>query len=263
MFAQGAALVVTMDKIVFEVVSYVYVFWAVVVFISLQFVNAPYGRYTRGGWGLQINGKLAWFLQEIPSILVPLYLLLITDSPRISHTPNRILLSCFIIHYLQRALIFPFLIRGGKPTPLVPFVLALVFCLANGYVQAGHLLYHAEFGDRSTFNPQFYLGLVMFFAGMFINIHSDHILRNLRKPGEKGYKIPQGGMFKYVSGANFFGEMCEWCGFAVACGTLPAYSFALFTVCNIGPRACQHHRYYLEKFEDYPKERKAVIPFLI
>ena len=32
----------------------------------------------------------------------------------------------------------------------------------------------------------------MFFVGMAINIHSDHILRNLRRPGESGYKIPKG-----------------------------------------------------------------------
>ncbi|MBK9799943.1 MAG: hypothetical protein IPP56_09605 [Bacteroidetes bacterium] len=24
-----------------------------------------------------------------------------------------------------------------------------------------------------------------------------------------------------------------------------------------------HHRWYLQKFEDYPKERNAVIPFII
>lgn len=50
-------------------------------------------------------------------------------------------------------------------------------------------------------------------------------------------------MFEYVSGANFLGEMVEWFGFAVANGTLPAIGFAFFTFCNIGPRACQHHRY--------------------
>ena len=49
-------------------------------------------------------------------------------------------------------------------------------------------------------------------------------------------------MFRYVSGANFFGETLEWSGFAVMCGTFPAFAFALFTACNIGPRACQHHR---------------------
>jgi 3-oxo-5-alpha-steroid 4-dehydrogenase 1 len=64
-------------------------------------------------------------------------------------------------------------------------------------------------------------------------------LRNLRKyPGDTEYYIPKGGMFKYVSGANFFGEIVEWSGFAMACGfSIPAVSFALSTAFNIAPRA--------------------------
>lgn len=49
-------------------------------------------------------------------------------------------------------------------------------------------------------------------------------------------------MFELVSGANFLGEMVEWCGYAVATWTLPAFAFAFFTVCSIGPRAYHHHR---------------------
>jgi 3-oxo-5-alpha-steroid 4-dehydrogenase 1 len=101
---------------------------------------------------------------------------------------------------------------------------------------------------------------------MAINWHSDGILRNLRKPGETGYKIPYGGMFNYVSGANFFGEIVEWTGFAMACGfSIPAVSFALSTAFNIAPRAVQHHKWYYEKFgAEYKKlNRKAVIPFII
>ena len=52
-------------------------------------------------------------------------------------------------------------------------------------------------------------------------------------------------MFTFVSGANFFGEIVEWSGFAVASGTLPAIAFALFTFCNIAPRAYHHHLSYL------------------
>ena len=58
-----------------------------------------------------------------------------------------------------------------------------------------------------------------FRAGMWINIQSDGILRNLRKPGETNYKIPKGGLFRYVSGANFLGEIAEWSGFAIAAGS--------------------------------------------
>ena len=52
-----------------------------------------------------------------------------------------------------------------------------------------------------------------------------------------------GGMFDYISGANFFGEILEWCGFAVASHSLPALAFAISSCCNLGPRSVHHHRY--------------------
>ena len=78
-----------------------------------------------------------------------------------------------------------------------------------------------------------------------------------------GYKIPRGGCFEYVSGANYFGEMLEWCGYAVAANSLPAAAFAFFTISNIGPRGWQHHLWYKEHFPGYPKHRRAVVPFLL
>ena len=70
-------------------------------------------------------------------------------------------------------------------------------------------------------------------------------------------------MFEYVSGANFFGEILEWAGFALAAGTPAALCFAATTALNIGPRAVQHHRWYLTKFKgEYPSERRALIPFI-
>uniref|UniRef100_A0A1I7XKG9 S5A_REDUCTASE domain-containing protein n=1 Tax=Heterorhabditis bacteriophora TaxID=37862 RepID=A0A1I7XKG9_HETBA len=88
----------------------------------------------------------------------------------------------------------------------------------------------------------YYTGVLVFSSGMFINVQSDSILRNLRKPKEMGYQIPRGGLFEFVSGANFFGEIVEWMGYALICRSLPAIAFALFTICNIGPRAIQHHK---------------------
>ena len=79
---------------------------------------------------------------------------------------------------------------------------------------------------------------------------------------ETGYKIPRGGAFELVSGANFFGEIVEWSGFALAAWSLPGLAFAIFTFANIGPRAASHHRWYLTKFPEYPRSRRAVIPFV-
>jgi len=121
----------------------------------------------------------------------------------------------------------------------------------------------------------------MWALGLFINMDSDAILRRLRKPGDTRYYIPRGGAFEYVSGANFLGEIIEWVGFAIAAYTpvhtvgsisrglaevllCPPVAFAIFTACNIGPRALEHHKNYLKRFPgEYPKGRKALIPFLL
>ncbi|KAF1481086.1 3-oxo-5-alpha-steroid 4-dehydrogenase 1, partial [Pygoscelis antarcticus] len=147
---------------------------------------------------------------------------------------------CFLVRC--RALIFPLLIREGKPTPFFTFVLALLFCVYNGYLQGRSLSNYAKYPSGWLKDPCFITGFIGWLMGMAINIHSDHILRNLRKPGETGYKIPRGGMFEYVSGANFFGEILEWFGFALACCTIESLAFALCTLFILGSRAKQHHQ---------------------
>jgi 3-oxo-5-alpha-steroid 4-dehydrogenase 1 len=87
----------------------------------------------------------------------------------------------------------------------------------------------------------------MFGVGMFINIQSDHILTHLRKPGETDNKIPTGGLFNYVTGTNFFGEILEWTGFALTSYSDAAAVFAAFSAIFLSTRAWHHHKYYLKK----------------
>ena len=122
------------------------------------------------------------------------------------------------------------------------------------------LVESAAYAPDYHYGPQFVFGTVLFLCGMLTNTRCDNILLNLRQPGDSSYKIPRGGLFELVSGANYTGEIMEWLGFTVAAGTLPAAAFAAYTFSNIAPRAHKHHLWYLEKFEDYPKGRKAVIP---
>ena len=115
-----------------------------------------------------------------------------------------------------------------------------------------------------TSSFRFVFGVAIFLVGFGVNFHSDSILRNLRKPGETGYKIPHGGAFELVSGAHYFGEIVEWLGFAIAVNHLSAYAFVIYSASNLIPRALSHHQWYQEKFkDDYPRNRKAVIPLLL
>ncbi|XP_070605172.1 3-oxo-5-alpha-steroid 4-dehydrogenase 1 [Erythrolamprus reginae] len=228
----------------------------------LHCAGAPYGRYASASYGYPLPGTLAWMVQEAPAFLFPVMLVLCSEGSRLSFWPNRFLLGLFLIHYFYRSFIFPFLIRGGKSIPFFVFVSAFIFCSYNGYLQGRSLTNYAEYSSNYLTELRFILGTAAWLGGLLINMHSDYILRNLRKPGETGYKIPRGGMFEYITGANFFGEIVEWCGFALACNTLESAVFAISTLMILGSRAYSHHQWYLNKFEDYPRSRKILIPFV-
>lgn len=239
---------------------------------ALTPARIPYGRYSGdhfwSGWlgfvtSLKLPARLGWFLQELPAFAVPLFLVLNVGGNYVGgFNPNILLLGMFLLHYFNRVFLYSLTIKGTA-TPLLPVLFAVFFCLMNGYVQGRYLTHFVSYDTSWFYDPRMILGQVLFLLGMAINIHSDAVLRGLRKPGEKGYKIPYGGMFEYVSGANYFGESLEWTGYAIACWNAPAAAFALWTALFLGGRAIQHHKYYLEKFEDYPKNRKAFIPFIL
>ncbi len=212
---------------------------------------------------VSMNGMLAWILQEAPVVVCCTYGFVFGGRPSLS-LPNRLILGFLLLHYSNRTFVFPLLIRGGKPTPVWVFLAAFFYCCWNGFMQTSWLAFVHIYPDDWIYDPRFIFGGLLAFLGMCINMHSDHILRNLRKPGETGYKIPRGGCFEWVSGANFLGEIMEWTGFAVAQWSLPGLAFALFTMSNIGPRGVQHHQNYIEKFDEYEKlGRKAIIPYLL
>lgn len=98
--------------------------------------------------------------------------------------------------------------------------------------------------------------------GFVINRAADRTLRSLRGPGETGYKIPQGGLYRWISCPNYLGEIVEWVGWAIATWSLPGLLFAVWTAANLIPRARAHHIWYHEQFNNYPVERRALIPGL-
>nr|XP_045007301.1 3-oxo-5-alpha-steroid 4-dehydrogenase 2 [Jaculus jaculus] len=223
---------------------------------------SPYGKYSNSlaPGTPSLPASAAWFLQELPSFMVPAGIFA-WQPHSLFGRPETVLLGLFCSHYFYRTFIYSLLTRG-RPFPAWILFRALVFCIGNGFLQAYYLIYCAEYPEEWYTDVRFSLGVFLFILGMGINVHSDYVLRQLRKPGEIIYKIPQGGLFTYVSGANFLGEIIEWIGYALASWCLPALAFAFFSLCFLGMRAFHHHRFYLKMFEDYPRSRKALVPFI-
>lgn len=106
-------------------------------------------------------------------------------------------------------------------------------------------------------------GMLLWGIGAAINIDSDYHLLHLRHTNGPGIHLPTAGLFDAVSGANLFGEVLEWVGYAIACQHVAAYSFALFTFCNLAPRALAHHRDYQNRFGALlPPTQRALIPYV-
>lgn len=211
-----------------------------------------------------INNKLAWILMELPSLSIMLFFLWTGTNSTSSFA--WILFACWIFHYVNRTFIYPLRIKPtDKKMPLVIMLNAVIFNLVNaglnGYFLA-ELADPEKYGSAWLSHPITIAGFLLFCTGLFINWRADHILINLRKPGEKGYHIPRGFLFTYVSSPNLLGEIIEWAGFALMAWNLPALTFAIWTFANLVPRAKNHHEWYHEHFGDYPQKRKIVFPFI-
>jgi 3-oxo-5-alpha-steroid 4-dehydrogenase 1 len=253
----------------FHIFLYGMITTAVIVFVSLYFVEAGYGIFQSKKWGISINNKLGWFLMEFP-VFVAMFLFLTLCDNQLTIT-RIVIFGLFQVHYLQRSFIFPLLIKGKSKIPLSIMSMGIVFNLLNAIMQGYWLFFESYKFEVELYNADwltsipFIAGTTLFIAGFAINLHSDYIVRHLRKsPTDTNHYLPTGGMFNYVTSANYFGEIIEWLGFAILTFSLSGLVFLIWTCANLVPRAYSIHNKYKATFaEDMNKKRlKAVFPFL-
>ena len=247
----------------YDIVFWGWLIMSASVFCLLFFVSAPYGRMSRPGWGPQIPTRLAWLIMELPAVLTIAIFWGIAGFP--SAVGGLCLLGMWELHYINRTFIYPLRTRTtGKKTPLVIALMGATTNVGVGYL-VGHGIFTLgpELGTAWLSDPRFIIGVALFAFGMTLNISSDNILLGLRKEGDTGYHIPQGGGYRWVSCPNYLGEIIEWIGFAIASWSLGGLAFAIWTMSNLVPRALSSHAWYQKTFEDYPTERRAVFPFVL
>jgi 3-oxo-5-alpha-steroid 4-dehydrogenase 1 len=235
--------------------------FAVIVFILLFFVTAPYGKFQRKGWGLQVRTKWAWMMMEFLSPALITYFFITSDQKSI---PQILFLIFWLSHYFHRTLVYPFTQSGReKPYPVILVAMAMVFNAFNGFINGYGVFHIMKYNSDWLLSWQFIAGVLIFIPGFIINKTADEKLRELRINHPSEYILPEGWLFKYVSCPHYFGELIEWAGWAVMTWSLPGFAFFLFTFANLFPRAISSHNWYKSNFFNYPSARKAVIPFVI
>ncbi|MCP3683476.1 MAG: DUF1295 domain-containing protein [bacterium] len=235
---------------------------ALAVLTILTVIKAPYGKYSKKSWGVRINSKYAWLIMELPAVLV--IALIFFLNLKTATIVSIVFLILWELHYIYRTFFFSMLIRGAKKTfPILLLVFAMLFNSMNGFIMGYYLFVLKPENNISwLYSIPFIIGTILFLGGFILHVYSDRIIRNLRQPGENTYKIPKGGLFRYVTNPNYLGEMIQWSGWAVLTFSLPGLAFAFFTFANLAPRAIENHRWYQEQFRDYPKKRKILIPHI-
>lgn len=150
------------------------------------------------------------------------------------------------------------LTHEGVPLSRVLSGLLLAGAVYTPYFSAAAV--NGTIQDNSTF-----LGIcsAFFLLGQMGTGWAHLVLRNLRRPGTKERKIPRGGLFELVSCPNYFCETMVWLSFTVLTLNPAAAVFLAASGGQMVSWALKKHRNYRKEFKDYPRKRKAMIPFLL
>ena len=225
--------------------------------VALFFIPAPYGRYAERSRGPLLPARWAWMAMEAPAVIA--FGLAVLAGRRGLAADAWVLTGFWMLHYLDRAFLYPFrLAPGARRMPLMIAGLGFAFNCVNGTANGRAVAAGARGADWLA-DPRFLGGALLFVSGWLANRFADRALRALRGPGESGYRIPEGGLFRWVSCPNYLGESVQWIGWAAMTWSLAGAAFALWTLANL-PRARAHHLWYRARFADYPPERRALLP---
>ncbi|KAF8395500.1 hypothetical protein HHK36_019446 [Tetracentron sinense] len=169
--------------------------------------------------------------------------------------------SALTIHYFKRVfeVLFVHKYSGGMG-------LDTVILISPGYLISTATIIYTQHLTRGVQEPPLdlkYLGVVLFLVGISGNFYHHYILSKLReKGGEKGYKIPQGGLFDMVICPHYLFEILGFVGISFISQTVYAFSVTIGSIFYLLGRSYATRKWYLSKFENFPKEVKALIPYV-
>ncbi|MEM1414475.1 MAG: 3-oxo-5-alpha-steroid 4-dehydrogenase [Myxococcota bacterium] len=230
--------------------------------LGSAFVRSPYGRFATPKLGPSVPIRAGWLAMEAPFVA---FYAFYAAGPRALEPVPLVFAGVWTLHYANRALFFPLAMRArpeGRMALLV-VVIGMGVVLTHGWLYATWLSELGTHLDAAWLSdPRFVLGLPLYVAGFGLNVWSDAILRRLRR-SSAGYAIPHGGAFRWVSCPHYLGELLAWSGLALATWCPGGLFVLAVSAANLVPRALAIHRWYRDEMPEYPKERRALVPFVL
>lgn len=170
------------------------------------------------------------------------------------------LASALTIHFLKRELEVLFVHRySGDMT------LGTALLISCSYLFTSANLLYAQLISESLWPPVMdlaWLGIGLFVLGIAGNFYHHYLLSRLRKKGQEVYAVPQGGLFPLVVCPHYLFEIIGWAGMAFISQTPYAFCSLLGTSFYLMGRSYATRGWYLQKMDDFPRQRKAIFPFI-
>ncbi|CAL9695748.1 unnamed protein product [Knipowitschia caucasica] len=196
-----------------------------------------------------------------------------TESERdVPQMTTLLLLLMLWVHSVRRLLECHFVsVFSDGVIHVVQYIFGLCFYIVLG-LTAFSFEHIAQRDSRRLFsqvNCYHLAGCGVFVSASVLQHQSLVLLANLRtgKSGDvvtMAHKMPRGGVFELVSCPHYFAELLIYISLCtVSEGVFTWWLVSLYVFFNQALAAQLCHDLYVNKFESYPKRRKAFIPFLL
>ena len=244
-------------------------------------------------WALVVNGPLWLCAFRLYILGNPMqesalkWLDFVSTSKRIHATSSEatfLVLTLFMIHVLRRLYECIHVHKSGAKMNVLHYLLGFVhygligsavlseapgFCAKTAQLhrhgKIEWISFEADFKRNFT-----YAQIAAFILFLWASKHQmacNRILADLRKHEDdnRGYFVPRGDWFEYVSCPHYLAEILIYCSFCVALGVghQTGQLLLIWVAANQIISALMSHFWYQDKFDDYPSKRRAIIPYLL
>ncbi|KAJ6819205.1 very-long-chain enoyl-CoA reductase-like isoform X1 [Iris pallida] len=220
-------------------------------------VNPPTG--SKGWWrGTTLSSRAGMLLLYAPAAAAAAASFFVPGA--VVGARAQLLCAALAVHFFKRLFEVLFIHQySGR------MLLGSAIPITFSYTVSTVSMIYAQYLSRDMAEPAVnleYAGIVLFLIGIAGNFYHHYLLSKLRQKGDKGYKIPRGGLFELVLCPHYLFEIIGFYGVAMIAQTIYSVSFALGTTFYLVGRSAATRKWYLSKFENFPREVKALVPYI-
>ncbi|CAL5322101.1 unnamed protein product [Camellia sinensis] len=169
--------------------------------------------------------------------------------------------SALTFHFFKRVMevLFVHKYSGGMVLDSVILISTTYFTTTSTMIYTQHVVqgFQEPLIDLKLF------GVVLFLLGICGNFYHHCLLSKTRdQKGDKSYKIPRGGLFNLVICPHYLFEIVQFLGVSFISQTTFSFAFALGSALYLTGRSYDTRKWYLSKFENFPKHVKALVPYV-